>query len=50
MIKRYSIEYCGGMYLLVERNQSIVIYESLSMEQVIKYAKENNIKFIDEEG
>lgn len=45
---RYSIEYYGGMYLLVERNENIVIYESLSMKKVIEYAKENDIKLIDE--
>ena len=47
-MKRYSIEYCGGKYLLVERTESVIKYESTSLEKIREYMKANNIKLIDE--
>ena len=48
MNKRYSIEYCGKRYLLVERTENKIIYENNSIKAIREYAKNNNIKFINE--
>ncbi len=37
-------------YILVERTKNIIIYENSSMKKVIEYAKENNIKLINEKA
>lgn len=49
-MKRYSIEYSNMKYILVERTKNIIIYENSSMKKVIEYAKENNIKLINEKA
>ena len=45
---RYSIEYCGKKYLLIERTKSIIIFEATTSQEVRQYAKNNNIQLINE--
>lgn len=47
-MKRYSIEYCSTRYLLVERTQNKIIYQNISLKKIREYAKDNNIRFINE--
>jgi hypothetical protein len=46
---RYSLEYCGRKYLIVERSQNKIIFESTNSKECFNYMKNNNLKFIDEE-
>ena len=46
---RYSLEYCGLAYLIVERNSNRIIFESKNSKDCFDYMREHNIKFIDEE-
>ncbi len=45
---RYSLEYCGMKYLIVERTENKIIFESTSSQDCFKYMKINKLKFIDE--
>lgn len=45
-MSRYSIEYCGLKYMLVDRTKNIIIKESNSYKGIMEYIENNNIKLI----
>ena len=47
MSKRYSLEYCGTKYLIVERNENKILHEG-SYESCKRFKAENKIKYFDE--
>ncbi len=47
-MKRYSLEYCGMKYLIIEHTKNKIVFESTDSKDCFKYMQGNKLKFIDE--
>lgn len=49
MKNRYSMEYCGMKYFILNRTTNKIVFESESYDACIKYKNENKIKCIGDD-